>query len=135
MKYITHRRFKNRAICGDIVNIPANTPCYCIGNIITYNNKQICLNTSENGHQYFTNNEDDQGLIRGKLTQAIQKCLAKRDENYQARWDKIWEDVDCQKYKRADHSDFWLWNHEFFQAPIEDLRHIANLIGLKEKNL
>ena len=26
---------------------------------------------------------------------------------------------------------FWLWNYEFFNAPVEDLRHIANLIGAK----
>lgn len=25
--------------------------------------------------------------------------------------------------------DYWLWNHEFYNAPIEDLRYIAKLVG------
>lgn len=44
----------------------------------------------------------------------------------------MWEDPLCQKYKRPEHADFWLWNHAFYEAPVEDLRHIARLIGLRE---
>ena len=38
----------------------------------------------------------------------------------------------CQKYKKAGHEDYWLWNHDFYNADIEDLKYIANLIGAKE---
>ena len=31
------------------------------------------------------------------------------------------------RYRRADHADFWVWSHDFFEAPVEDLRHIAGL--------
>lgn len=130
MQYVTHRRFKDNAICGQ-VNIPALTVCKKIGNTIYFDGKPICFTTSENSHQYFARNDDGQGIERGKLTQGIQRKLAKRDSSYQNRWDKIWEDKVCQKYKREEHDDFWLWNHEFFNADIEDLRHIAKLIGVK----
>ncbi len=87
---------------------------------------------SENAHQFFAQNEDGEGLKRGQLTQAIQKTLARRDKQYQGRWDRVWDDPVCQKYKRADHEDYWLWNHDWFQADINTLRHIAALVGAKE---
>ena len=130
VQFITHRRFKDRAICGD-VNLPALSKCELQGDAICFNGKPICLVTSENAHQYFARNDDGFGVERGRLTQEIQKKLAKRDDNYQARWDKVWEDKTCQKYKRQDHDDFWLWSHEFFNAKIEDLRYIAKLVGVK----
>lgn len=131
MRYIVHRRFKDMAICGE-VNLPAMTECECDGIIIRYNDQDICFARSENAHQYFAVNEDDMGLVRGRLTQAIQKTLAKRDENYQARWDKVWEDEACRPYKRKEYDDYWLWNHDFFCADVDVLKHIADLVGVKE---
>ena len=134
MEYIVHRRFKDKAICGE-VNLPAFTICNTVSNFITYDGKPVCVDTSENAHQYFARNDDGQGMLRGKLTHAIQNNLAKRNKTYQNRWNKIWEDARCQKYKRVEYSDYWLWNHEFFNASIEDLKYIANLIGIKETSL
>ena len=131
MNYIAHRRFKGLALCGE-VNIPATSACEEINGVIFYNGSSICSCKSENAHQYFSRNDDEEGMLRGKLTQAIQKCLSVRDKKYQARWDKIWADSICQKYKRPDDDDYWLWNHDFFQASIYDLKHISKLIGIKE---
>ena len=131
MEYITHKRFKQKALCGNI-NIPATTICELVNNVITYRDQAICLVTSENSHKYFARNDDGHGLLRGKLTQSITKCLEKKDTNYQNRWNKVWQDAVCQKYRRQEHNDWWLWSHEFFNASIEDLKHIANIIGVKE---
>lgn len=130
MKYIAHRRFRKEAIYSP-VNIPAKTELTCEDGMITYKNTPICRDTSDNAHQYFTRNDDGQGMERGRLTQAIQKTLANRDEHYQERWDRVWEDPLCQKYKRPEYADYWLWNHDFFNADIGDLRYIAKLIGAK----
>lgn len=132
MKYIVHKRFDDKAICGD-VNIPAMTDCSEQNGIIYCNGKPICYTLSQNARQYFARNDDGNGLKRGRLTQSIQKMLAKRDDKYQTRWDKIWDDLRCQKYKRKEYKDYWLWNHDFFNAEIDDLVYIANLIGIKEK--
>lgn len=131
MKYVVHRRFKDKAICGE-VNLPAMTMCEETNGYIFYGDKLLCIATSENAHQFFARDDDDTGMLRGKLTQAIQKTLAKRDANYQNRWDKVWEDPTCQPYKRIEYADFWLWNHDFFNADIDTLRHIAKLVGAKE---
>ena len=128
MKYIVHKRFKGKAICGD-VNLPAMTECESDGVFITYKDKTICYVTSKNAHQFFAVNDDGMGMIRGKLTQEIRNILTKRDGNYQARWDKVWGDSVCQKYKSDTYEDYWLWNHEFFHADIDTLRHIASLVG------
>ena len=128
VKYIVHRRFQGKAICGD-VNLPALTECEYQDGIIMINNKQLCVVTSENAHQHFANNDDGNGIERGSLIQRITKKLAKRDNNYQERWSRIWEDTLCKKYKRKEYADFWLWNHAFYNANIEDLRYIAKLVG------
>ena len=128
MQYIVHRRFKGDAICG-AVNLPAMTQCENIEGIITLNGKPLCAAISENAHQYFARNDDGNGMMRGNLTQRIIKRLARRDDAYQDRWDKVWADKLCQKYKRKEHSDHWLWNHAFFKASIEDLQYIADLVG------
>lgn len=129
MKYIVHRRFKNKAICG-LVNIPAKTICECHDGVIKYNGLDICYIESYNAHQFFSINEDGMGMLRGSLTQSIQKRLSKRDKYYQDRWNKIWEDKICQQYKKSEHEDYWLWNHDFFNADIDTLKYIANLVGI-----
>lgn len=131
MKYVVHRRFKDNTICGSI-NLPAMTECECEDGLITYNNTAICYATSENAHQFFAVNEDGMGMERGRLTQSIQKALAKRDGSYQERWDKVWKDSVCEEYRRKDYEDFWLWGHDFFNADIDVLRYIAKLVGAKE---
>lgn len=131
MNYIVHKRFKGKAICGE-VNLPALTICEEVDGFLYHNGRQLCTATSENAHQHFARNDDNAGFRRGKLTQEIQKVLGKRDSGYQERWDKVWDDPTCQPYKRQEFADFWLWNHDFFNADIDTLRHIAKLVGAKE---
>lgn len=62
--------------------------------------------TSQNAYDYFSIDDDGRGLERGGLVDAIKTRLAKRDGSYQARWDKVWSALVCQRYRRADHDDF-----------------------------
>lgn len=128
MNYITHTRFKTKAICGD-VNLPAMTEVELKDNMLYYQNKPLCVITSENAHNYFARNDDGLGMERGNLTQTIRKRLEKKDNQYQDRWDKIWDDELCQKYKRPEHKEHWLWNTAFYNADVEDLKYIYKLIG------
>jgi len=128
MSYIVHKRFKGKAVCGE-VNIPAMTECKVVEGLIFHKGKIICIETSENAHQHFAINDDGNGLERGRLTQNIVKVLNKQDKGYQARWDKIWGNLRCQRYRRPEHGSFWVWNHDFYVASIEDLRYIASLVG------
>lgn len=131
MKYITFSRFKGVAICGD-VNIAALTEVDERGDIIFLNDKPVCFTRSENAHKHFARNDDRNGMERGWLTSTIIKTLKVHDDEYQERWNKVWNDNLCQKYKHPLHNDHWIWNHRFYNASLEDLKHIYSLIK-KEK--
>ena len=93
------------------------------------NDLPVCSATSQNAYDFFTQNDDGMGQERGELLNRIIPKLEKRDAGYQARWGKIWDDPRCQKYKRPEQEDNWIWNHDFYNGPVEDLRYIAALIG------
>ena len=126
-KYVCRKRARFNSLSGR-VNIPWGTEIGCIGDMLYLEAAPLCAATSQNAHDYFSPDDDGRGLERGDLVGRITKLLERKDTDHQARWDKIWEDETSQKYKR-DMEDYWLWNHDFFQAPVEDLKHIANLIG------
>ena len=134
--YITHKRFNKRGFYHLIpnkkseppFNIPRGTVLRCEDNmLITDDGKPVCFTTSEDAHQHFANNDDGKGMERGDLTKSIQAQLKKK-ERHQDRWDKVWDDPICQKYKRTENADYWLWNHAFFEAPIFDLQYIFKLV-------
>lgn len=136
-QYVAHRRFKENAICGK-VDIKAGDKLTEIGGMLFLGKDPVCCASSENAHQYFAKNNDGYGLLRGQLTQAIQNALARPDRAtpeetrlYNQRWDKVWVDKLCAKFKRTDFDDYWLWNHDFFEATILELKYIAGLIGVK----
>ena len=130
MDYIAIKRAKFHSLSGN-VNIPYGTKIDCIDGILSIEGKPLCGDHSQNAYDFFARDDDGNGLLRGKLTQAIKTALQKRDKDHQARWDKVWDDAICQKYKRSEHTDYWLWNHDFFNAEIADLHHIAALVGAK----
>lgn len=131
--YIVKKRARFKAICGD-VNLCFGTRVEAHDNIIfTDDGKPLCGVFSQNAMDYFANDDDNMGIVRGKLIEAITKLLrvtsmstanAVRD-----RWQIVWSDAICQKFRRKDHADFWVWNHEFFNASIPDLKYILNLLG------
>lgn len=130
MQYIVHTRFKSTAICGH-VNIPAGTICDVDNGFIMHCGQRVCATRSENAHNYFALNDDGNGMVRGSLTKRIVCRLRKRDRLYQDRWNAIWNDPVCLKYKRLEHENHWLWNHAFFNAKISDLQYILNLISTR----
>lgn len=130
MKYITYKRFKQKSLNGIDLNIPAGSECRKgDSGIIYYNSSPICYSTSQNGHTYFMRNDDGNGMLRGDMVTKIMKTLANKSDNkYQDRWDKIWADILCQPYRRAEFEDYWLWNDNFYNASIDTLNYIYNLI-------
>ena len=112
--YLTRKRLKKLVICGH-VNIPYGT------------GKPICATTSQDAFDFFSQNDDDRGRERGELVSAILIKLAKQDHQKE-RWGRVWEDPLCRKYKRPEHEDFWIWNYDFYNAPVEDLRYILKLV-------
>lgn len=130
MDYITIKRASFESISGP-VNLPYGTNVCCEEGLLSIEGAPICGDRSQNAYDFFSRNDDGNGLERGKLVQAIRKMLESTDKEHQVRWDKVWGDSVCQKYNRKEHADFWLWSYEFYNADIYDLRYIAKLIGVK----
>lgn len=126
--YVCRKRARFKAIYGQ-VNIPYGTTLNGQGGFLILNDLPVCSATSQNAYDFFTQNDDGMGQERGELLNRIIPKLEKRDAGYQARWGKIWEDALCQKYKRPDQEEHWIWNFDFYNGPVEDLRYIAALIG------
>lgn len=132
-RYIARRRARFSGIGGIPVNIPYGTPLEAREGFLLFEGRPLCAVTSQNAYDYFSRDGDGQGRERGALVAAILSRLQRRDKDYQERWDKVWDDPLCQKYRRPEHEDFWLWNHDFYNAPVADLRHIARLTGAQAK--
>lgn len=128
--YIVRRRAQFLSICGP-VNLPYGTEVSSDGAFLTVNGEKLCSITSQNAYDFFSRNDDGHGLERGKLVHDIRSTLERRDAKHQARWDKLWADAGANRLRRADHKDFWVWNHNFYNADISELKNIANLIGIK----
>ena len=129
-RYIVKQRARIDTITGP-VNLPYGTTVEAVEDYLIPQGRRLCAVTSRLAHQYFARDDDGQGRERGALTLAITKRLEKRDKDHQARWDRVWEDPVCQKYRHPEHEDHFIWGHAFFEAPVEDLRHIAALIGAR----
>lgn len=136
--YVARRRAKFKGCNGQQVNIPYGSILEAQDGFLLWEGQPLCVDTSQNAHDFFSQNDDDLGLERGALVAAILSRLEvppgsseKRRTEIQDRWNKVWPDTLCQKYKRVEHEDFWLWNHDFFDAPLVDLRYIAALVGAK----
>lgn len=131
-RYVAIRRAKFVSN-GTQVNIPYGTEIEAANGCLLFRGTQLCAVDSQNSVDHFASDHDGCGLERGKLTTAIISRLSKRDGDYQKRWDAVWGDKLCQKYKQADFVDYWLWNLDFYHAPLADLYHIARLVGVRVK--
>ena len=128
MKYITIKRYKRNNL-----NIPYGTEIEEINNILYYNDQRICNNNSAVMRDYFARNDDSKGLERGKISHSIIKTLLiqknETKEHWQQRWDIVWKDPICNKYKKdKDSTTTFLWSIDFYNAPLFDLYYIAKLV-------
>ena len=132
MEYIVHRRYKGRAACGDDVNFPYGSKFNTIGKFIAYNNKAICATTSEVAHMYFARNNDGQGLLRGKITWAIAFKPVDRSNGERFRLTEKQREILCNKWERflIPNIDFVLFNNDFFNAEIIELKQLAYELGV-----
>lgn len=130
MQYITIKRFKRNGI-GGYFNIPYGTSLELRDDGTLYHNDlPVCLAKSAASHEHFARNDDGNGQERGRLSHAVIDALNSPQQRNEA-WQVIWNDPLTQKYRRTDHLDTWLWNDDFYNAPIEDLKYIAALVGIK----
>lgn len=134
-QYLVTKRFRGKAICGDL-NLPYGTKCFAIDGWICCDKGVVCGVESQNAYDFFTRDDDGCGEQRRKLIDCIFEALKRTNqskESYDAKWDKIWGNSLCQKFKRSDYNDFWIWGYNFYHAEIPDLVYINDIITKGEK--
>ena len=143
-RYIARRRARFQGLSGP-VNLPYGTALECrkvyLGDdlnsfecFLFWKNKKLCAATCQRVKDYFVQDDDRLGKIRGDLVTLILARLGPKEARKgkaAGRWEKIWADPLCKRYKHPKHEEQWLWNEDFYNAPVDDLRHIARLAGLK----
>lgn len=132
MQFITTKRFKRKGIDG-IFNIPYGTAVESHDGYVWHKDKRICSDQSAVMREYFAKDDDGLGIKRHKVSHAIIDTMIMKDgetkEDWQKRWDVLWEDTVCNKYRKDYSETTFLWGIEFFNAPLLDLYHIAALAG------
>ena len=116
MKFITYKRFKDKALSGSM-NIPYGAE---LEGLLYYKNNPVCLVSSEYGLKHFIRNDDNTGLERADTILSIEKILHKD----KTKWNLIWEDKSLERFRKSTIPDYWLWNSDFYSAQIEDLQYI-----------
>lgn len=131
-RYVARKRARFKSN-GKYVNLPWGTVLEADKDFIYYKGVRLCAVTSQNAYDYFSIDDDGQGVRRGQLVTAIEAGLNPREAEYQVRWDKVWGAPACWRYRHPEHEDRWIWNWAFYNAPIADLESIARLIGVARK--
>lgn len=137
--YIVTKRYRGYGLTNQAMNLSYGEPCRVVidqgqGYIVCHDRRVCCVN-SQTALDFFTQNDDKRGAERRNVINAIMKVLTKVPESEKEckevaeKWDRVWDDSICQQYRRHDIEGHWLWSYEFYNAPVDDLRYIANLIG------
>ena len=134
IRYIARQRARFKGLSGP-VNIPWGAVLENEDGFLMWQGEQLCAATSQNAFDFFSHDDDGQGRERGALVTAILARLQPQNprDACQVRWDKVWGDTVCQRYRRPEHEDHWIWSYDFYNAPTVDLWHIARLIGARPK--
>lgn len=129
MKYIVYRHFKDLAICG-YVDLPIGAEFDSSGEILTLNGEIVTRIFSDNYCSHFSRNNDGKGFERGKLIYAIAYSDRKADNGF--RFSDHEQEIlrrDWAHYLMP-YDNALLFNNAFYDAPIEVLTKIAQLLGV-----
>ena len=117
MNYIVFRPYNGMTLSGQVLDLQVGEEFETVGDFIARNNAAICRIGSMVANQYFANNDDGNGIERGKLTYHIAYDSQLNDSQVQLLRDKYPQFL--QPY------DALLFNQDFFDADIETLRTLA----------
>lgn len=136
--YIVHHRYRGKTAACKEVNVPYGTEFPCQNNMILDGNSMFCYATSEVAHKFFARNDDGKGLRRGALTYAIAYSNRERFNKEGNRRQRFTDEEieilerDWKKFLIPD-IDVVLFNHDFFNADVEELEKMAKDLNIVVK--
>ena len=134
--YICTKTYDGNTEAGHHAHINVGEILLCIAGRIARHNASVCLVTSYVAHQYFAINDDGRGMERGYLTYEIAFAPRERehDDGYIYRFSQDELDMLCAEYPHwLKQQAPLLFNHDFFQADVEELKELAARLGITIK--
>lgn len=129
IKYIVHHEFNDYTLAGKKEKFQRGQEFETIGNFIAYNNTAICMTTSLTAYKHFARNDDGKGLERGDLTYAIAYADRNTDKNF--RFTKEEREMLINQWSKfLKPLDAVLFNYDFFNANIKELRELAKMLKI-----
>ena len=135
IRYINHTQFNKHN--GKSYPIGSDFLCDEKGRI--YNEDGfMCLLSSQKSIDCLVGNDDHKGEERGKLVKDIYDILYHplSEDHKEDQLETLWNDDIALLYAihKTPEDGAWLWNANYYCAPIEELKHILELLkGVKEK--
>lgn len=133
--FIARKRYKGLSLNKMNLNIPMRSELFCEAGVLFYKDIPVAFATSQVSLDYFTENDDGEGMKRGKIIEEILSILVNKPNNSESdnrkrleAWDRVWSSEFCVPFKREDHSDFWLWNYEFYNTSVNNLKIILQIV-------
>lgn len=134
--YICTKTYDGNTEAGHRAHIRVGERLPCIAGRIARHNASVCLVTSYVAHQFFAIDDDGRGMERGALTYAIafEPREREHDDGYIYRFSQDELDMLCRDYPQwLKQQAPLLFNHEFFEADVDELRKLAERLGIKVK--
>ena len=140
MEIVVWKDFNDEAICGN-VELTRGTELTTVTNesgerfVAFPDGRLITRLYSYNYIEHFSRNNDGKGLERGDLVEAIAFSPRERKHStgYVFRFSE--DELDMLREKWANYlmpyTDSLLFNNEFYDAPVEDLRSIAEALNIQ----
>lgn len=135
-KYIAYNNYEGIDLQKNSVFIQTGTELRCFDNYLFYidesgNTHPLCYNKSQCAYEYFTQNDDSNGRIRGILLNQILCLIAQAKESDDSEIfnnciRKILNDDRIKPLRRDE--DLLIWDYGFYNADIDLLRHVMDVV-------
>lgn len=106
--------------------------CSVNGELLSKCGEFLCLTHSENAKKHFVGNDDGRWELRGRIINSIYNLIQGcTDEDLKCdRITVLWTIPRCLQYAmlKNPETDSWIWNEEYYCAPIEDLEYIHDVL-------
>lgn len=134
-RYINHTCFKKH----NGKNYPIGSDFLCDEEGRVFNGDGfMCLVSSQKSRDCLVGNDDGKGEERGKLVKSIYKLLYNPlcEDHKEDQLELLWSDEVSLPYAihKTPEEGAWLWNDSYFCAPLEDLKHIEEMLkGVRDE--
>ena len=134
-RYINHTKFEKHN--GKTYPIGSDFLCDDKGHV--YNGDGfMCLIGSQKSIDCLVGNDDGMGEQRGHFVKKIHELLYNplSEDHKEDQLEALWRDDIALPYAihKKPEDGAWLWNEEYYCAPINELEHIYNILkGVREK--